>query len=274
MSISHAEALRLIDEQVGERVYLALFLTRAESESGEEGPIPFIQKSGRLGNPFSPDRAPRLEQDIGYYGFGREAFDAFPLPPLTGTTQLRDDGIDFLISETTSIRVAWRGSKEVGDGPDPGKLGRLRILGVAREEESATDDVSLDLQRFLAEAKRARAEVRSASPTDFSFKDKAGEGKRIWELALRVMPEDEAAFEASAEVAWQQIDGIEERLERGEFLTGVPAETEVLDVAFDQGNREQVLALAPEGDGDPPTLKFRGMIVGQTLNSTDEDVHF
>ena len=52
VSITHAEALRLIDEQVGERVYLALFVKRAESESGEEGPMPFIQKDGRLGNPF------------------------------------------------------------------------------------------------------------------------------------------------------------------------------------------------------------------------------
>jgi hypothetical protein len=37
VSITHAEALRLIDEQVGERVYLALFVTRTESESGEGG---------------------------------------------------------------------------------------------------------------------------------------------------------------------------------------------------------------------------------------------
>jgi hypothetical protein len=269
VSITHTEALRLIDEQVGERIYLALFVKRAESDSGEEGPMPFIQKTARLGNPLQ-DRPPRLEDDIGYYGFGREGIDnAFPLPPLAGTVQLRDNGIDFLISETTSIRIAWRGSKEIGDGPDAGHLGRLRILGVAREDESASDDRSLDLRRFLAEASRARAEILSASPTDFPFKTKAGEKRRIWELKVRVMPEDEAAFEATAEVAWPLSETIEERLERGEFLTGVPAETQVLDVAFDQGNREQVMALAPEADGEAPMLKFRGMIVGRSLNSTD-----
>lgn len=188
MSITHAEALRLIDERVGEPVYLAVFVTRLGSGSGKEGPIPFIHKIGRLGNPF-PGRAPRLEPDVGYYGFGREAFDAFPFPPLVGTTRLRDNGIDFLISDTASIRVAWRGSKEVGDGPDAGKLGRLRLLGVAREDESAKDDPSLDLQRFLAEAKRSRAEILSASPTNFSFETKDGEGRRIWGLTVRVMPE-------------------------------------------------------------------------------------
>jgi hypothetical protein len=269
VSITHEEALRLIDEQVGERIYLALFLTRTESESGEEGPMPFIQKKGRLWNPFQ-DRPPRLEDDIGYYGFGREGIDAFPIPPLTGTTQLRDNGIDFLISETASIRIAWRGSEEIGDGPDAGHLARLRILGLAREDESARDDASLDLQRFLAEARRARAEILSASPTDFSFKTKAGEERRIWDLEVRVLPEDEAAFEAVAEVAWPLSETIEERLERGEFLTGVPAETQALEVAFDPGNREQVMALAPIRDGDPPALKFRAMIVGRSLNSTDD----
>ncbi|HEY2334435.1 MAG TPA: hypothetical protein VGH58_05470 [Solirubrobacterales bacterium] len=271
VSITHAEALRLIDEQVGERVHLALFVKRAESESGDEGLMPFIQKTGRLGNPFQ-DRSPRLEDDIGFYGFGPEGVDAFPLPPLTGATQLRDNGIDFLISDITTIRIAWRGSKEVGDGLDAGKLGRLRILGVAREGDTATDDVSLDLRRFLSEAKRARAEIRSASPTDFSFETKAGEGRRIWKLKVRVIPEDEAAFEATAEVAWPLSETIEEKLENGEFLTGVPVETQALEVAFDQGNREQVMALVPESDGDSPPLRFRGMIVGRSLNSTDESM--
>ncbi len=270
VTIEHAEALRLIDEQIGEVVYLALFVTRAESESGEEDPTPFVQKIGRLGNPF-PERAARLEPDIGYYGFGREAFDAFPFPPLVGTIQLRDNGVDFLVSDTVSIRVAWRGSKEVGDGPDAGKLARLRLLGLAREDESAKDDASLDLQRFLSEARRARAEVLSASPTDFSFKNKAGEGRRIWELVVRVMPEGEPAFEARAEVAWRQMEGVEERIERGEFLTGLPAETEVLEVVFDPGNREQVMAFPADEGGDEQTLKFKGMIVGRSVGSGKDD---
>jgi hypothetical protein len=270
VTITHTEALHLIDEQVGERIYLALFVQRAESDSGEAGPMPFIQKKGRLGNPFQ-GRPPRLEDDIGFYGFGPEGVDAFPLPPLTGTTQLRDNGIDFLISETASIRIAWRGSEEIGDGPDAAHLGRLRILGLAREDESARDDVSLDLRRFLAESSRARAEILSASPTDFSFKTEAEEGRRIWELKLRVKPKDEAAFEATAEVAWPLSEEIEERLEQGEFLTGVPAETQVLDVAFDEDYREQVMAFSHNGDGDPPPLTFRGMIVGRSLDSAEAD---
>ena len=35
-------------------------------------------------------------------------------------TRLRDNGIDFLISDAVSIRIAWQGSKEVGGGPDMG----------------------------------------------------------------------------------------------------------------------------------------------------------
>lgn len=270
VSITHAEALRLIDDQVGEPVYLALFIRRVESESGEEGPMPFVQQRGRLWNPFQ-DRPPRLEEDIGYYSFDRDGVEAFPFPPLTGTTQLRDNGIDFLISETASIRVAWRGSKEIGDGPDAGHLGRLRILGVAREDESAGDDASLDLRRFLAEASRARAEILSASPTEFSFKTETGEARRIWELEVRVVPEGAAAFKAKTEVAWPLSEAVEEKLGRGEFLTGVPAETRVLNVAFDQGSRDQVMALPTETDGDAPALTFRGIIVGRSLNPTGNE---
>jgi hypothetical protein len=32
-----------------------------------------------------------------------------------------------------------------------------------------------------------------------------------------------------------------------------------------------VMALAPERDGDPPTLRFRGMIVGRSLDSAADD---
>jgi hypothetical protein len=222
--------------------------------------------TGRLGNPLG-DRPPRLETDIGYYDFG---IDALAIPPLVGKVRLRDNGIDFLISDTTSIRIAWRGSKEIGDGPDTGKLSRLRILGVAREDETARDGVSLDLRRFLTEAKRAKAEVRSASPIDFSFKTKGGEGRRIWNLRVRVLPEDAAAFVASAEVAWPLSKAVEERLERGKSLTGVPDETQIIDVAFDRGNRDQVMALAAKADSGPPTFRFKGMIVGRSPDSAGE----
>jgi hypothetical protein len=144
----------------------------------------------------------------------------------------------------------------------------MRLLGIAREDASAEDDPSLDLKGFLAEARRASAEILSASPTDFSFEAMAGDKRRIWELALRVLPVDESAFEATAEVAWRLTHGIEERLDRGEFLTCVPAEKRVIDVAFDPGNRDQVIAF---GDDDGPPLAFRTMIVGGSSGPGDDD---
>jgi hypothetical protein len=87
------------------------------------------------------------------------------------------------------------------------------------------------------------------------------------------MPEDEAAFEATAEVAWPLSEPVEERLRRGEFLIGVPADSQTLAVAFDQGNRDQVMTLAPGGNGDPPPLTFKAIIVGRPLGSTDADAH-
>jgi hypothetical protein len=270
VTITHAEALRLIDEQIGERVYLGVLLAPPEAGSDDSEAIRFVERQGRLSNPLAP-RPPRTETNVGLYGFGREGIDSYPFPPMAETIQLRDNGIDFLLAGGSSIRIAWRGSSEVGDGPDAGKLGRLRLLGIAREGESAGDDASLDLQRFLAEARRAKAEVLSANPTDFSFENKTGEKRRIWELTVRVMPADESAFEATAEVAWPRIGEIEERLERGELLTGVPAETEVLEVAFEPGNREQVMAFPADEDSGEP-LRFRAMVVGRAVRSVDDDV--
>ena len=85
------------------------------------------------------------------------------------------------------------------------------------------------------------------------------------------MPEDEDAFEARAEVAWGLSETIEERLENGEFLTGLPVETEVLEVAFDPGNREQVMAFPADDGGAEQTLRFRAMIVGKAIGPEDDD---
>jgi hypothetical protein len=45
----------------------------------------------------------------------------------------------------------------------------------------------------------------------------------------------------------------------------------VLDVAFDEGNHDQVMALWHIRNGDPPPLTFRGMIVGRSLDSAEAD---
>jgi hypothetical protein len=66
--ITHAEALRLIDEYIGEKVYLALLVTRSEPDH-PENPVPVFHKIGPLDNPLAP-RAPRLEPDEGLYQFG------------------------------------------------------------------------------------------------------------------------------------------------------------------------------------------------------------
>jgi hypothetical protein len=260
VTITHAEALRLIDEQVGERVYLALFVTRAESESGEEGPIPFIHMSGRLGNPF-PERPPRLEPDVGYYGFGREAFAAFPFPPLVGTTQLRDNGIDFLISDTAWIRIAWRDSKEVGNShPDAGEQRRLKAMGVA----GALSKDDPFLKRFLAKAERAPAKILEASPTEHTVG--SGEAKRrVWALRVRVEPDGGAAFETEVERGWRLESEIEERIERGESLSGVPASPVELEVVYDPTDHEQAIVHPDDEAGDERTIEFRGMIVGRDV---------
>ena len=248
MSITHAEALCLIDEQVGEYVYLGLFVTRAESESGEEEPIPFIHMSGHLRNVLEP-RPPRLEPDIGYYGFGRAA-DAFPFPPLLGKTQLRDNGIDFLVSDTVSIRVAWPGSNDLaGHWKHPA-----------------------DVPRLFDEGEKARAEILEASPTD--RKIAVGEDeRRIWNLRLRVHPKGEPAFETSAVHGFRLSPDFEEKIARGDSITMVPEDTAEVEVLFDPLDHEQVVVCPVDDDEGPKGLRLVG-IVGQTLNSTDEDVHF
>lgn len=242
VSITHEEALRLIDEQVGEYVYLGLFVTRAQSESGEEAPIPFIHMSGRLRNVNEP-RPPRLEPDIGYYGFGR-ATDTFPFPPLVGKTQLRDDGIDFLISVTSSIRVAWQGSKEVA----------VRWSNPA------------DVARLLAEGQSARAEILEASATDRKVAA-GGDERRLWQLRLRVYPEEKPAFETTAIHGFRPSPDFEEKIERGDYVKMVPEHTAEVQVLFDPGDPNQVVVRPGEDEG-PKGLRLVG-IVGRSLGSTD-----
>jgi hypothetical protein len=265
VTIDHAEALRLIDEQIGEHVYFGLFVMRAASASGDEERIPLIHSSGRLGNPLEP-KPPRLETDVGYYGFGREAFDSFPLPPMVGETQLRDNGVDFLISDTVRIRVAWRGSKEVGDRhPDAGELRRVKMAGLS----SALSSKDPFLERFLAKARLAPAKVLQLSPTPMMV----GLGdvpKRIWTLRVSVEPTGDSPFEAEVERAWVLEDEIERRIERGEFITGVPTSPAEVQVAYDPSDHEQVIAYPFDDSGRERTIKIQAMIVGPTVEDDEK----
>lgn len=107
--ITHTEALRLIDEQIGKDVYVGFLVARTEPDD-PEGPTPFVHRIGPLENQLAP-KPPRLDPGVGFYQLGSESFC---FPPMTGTIHLRDNGVDFRVADTVSIRVAWRGSKEVG----------------------------------------------------------------------------------------------------------------------------------------------------------------
>jgi hypothetical protein len=129
-TISHNQALDLIEEHLGERVYFG-FLVASADDSSEF--VPVEHQDGVLINPLEP-RPPRLEPDQGFYAIG-VAGDSFQLPPMAGTVHLRDNGIDFRVAETALIRVAWRGSAEVGDWrPTREDLDKLNSIGVRLPE--------------------------------------------------------------------------------------------------------------------------------------------
>jgi hypothetical protein len=128
--ITHEQALDLIEEHLGEQVYFGFLVARGD-DSGEL--VPIDHGIGVLTNPLDP-RPPRLDPDGGFYAIGN-ACDSYHLPPLSGTVHLRDNGIDFRIADTAMIRVAWRGSSEVGDWrPTREALIKLNSVGIKLPE--------------------------------------------------------------------------------------------------------------------------------------------
>lgn len=117
--ITHSEALGLIDSHLGERVYVGFMVSGARPE---EGIHPVDAVVAGLSSPFA-GRPPRLEADFGAYslGHGRHIY----LPPMSGTIELRDHGVDFRVAGEATIRVAWRGSAEIGDAA-PARLATPR----------------------------------------------------------------------------------------------------------------------------------------------------
>jgi hypothetical protein len=110
--ITHAEALRLIEEHMGEKVYFGVLVARGDDQGDD--PIPVQHVVGELGNPLEP-KPPRLNPDDALYRIGGHMGDWFRLAPMIGSAHLRDNGIDFRPADGVAIRVAWRGSNEVGD---------------------------------------------------------------------------------------------------------------------------------------------------------------
>jgi hypothetical protein len=134
-------------------------------------------------------------------------------------------------------------------------------MGVASEDESRQDDASLELRRFLREALRARAEVLSACPTERRNEE---DGRRIWELRIRVRPSEGPAFEAGAQVIWPVNEEIDRRLGRGETLSCIPLSSEEIEVAYDPERPEEVMAY-PDRTSDPSPIALRIAIVGRSI---------
>lgn len=131
-TITHAEALDLIEEHIGEEVYVGFLVASADDQVDDLQPVQHVV--GELANPLEP-RPSRLEPEIGFYDIGKGGHHSFGLAPMAGTVQLRDNGIDFRPSETVLIRVAWRGSSEVGDRrPSREALAKFNALGVRMPE--------------------------------------------------------------------------------------------------------------------------------------------
>jgi hypothetical protein len=168
---------------------------------------------------------------------------------MTGTIHLRDNGVDFRVAETVSIRVSWRGSKEVGNPCSQ----------------------PADLPRLLATGQRARAEIVEASPTE--HKVGAGEDeRRIWSLRLRVDPDGEPAFEATAEHGFRLSPDFEAKIERGFSFSMVPEDVAELEVAYDPDDHKQVIVCPGDADeGDPRGLRLVGIVGGPPERSAEDD---
>jgi hypothetical protein len=122
------------------------------------------------------------------------------------------------------------------------------------------------LRRFLGKAERAPAEILEASPTERTVGSEENK-KRVWRLRVRVEPDDAAAFEAEVERGWSLESGLEERIGRGEFLSGVPVSRVELEVAYDPTDHEQVIVHPDDEGGDERTIRFGAMIGGRSLSS-------
>jgi len=128
--ITHAEALRLIDEQIGEKVYLALLVTPGDPED-PENPLPVFHMIAPLRNPLAP-KPPRLEAERGFYEVGNLHF---LFAPMTGTIHLRDNGVDFRVDRTCPSGSRGTGAKRwaIG-GPIPSLSRWLNAVGIRLPE--------------------------------------------------------------------------------------------------------------------------------------------
>jgi len=137
-SITHAQALDLIEEHIGEEVYVGFLFAPPD---GPQGNFLGVEEAvGVLTNPWDDARPPRLEPDVGFYELGAGSGRSFYFSPMAGTVCLRDNGIDFRPSDSALIRVAWHGSSEVGDWrPTREALAKFNALGITMPEHEKPD---------------------------------------------------------------------------------------------------------------------------------------
>jgi hypothetical protein len=167
---------------------------------------------------------------------------------MTGTIHLRDNGVDFRVADTASIRVAWQGSNEVAGHWRP----------------------PADVARLFAEGQKARAEILEASPTD--RKVAAGEDeRRIWDLRLRVHPDGEPAFETTAVHGFRLSPDFEEKIERGYSFNMIPEGTAEMEVLYDPDDHQQVVVRPVDDDEGPKGLRLVGIVGRPIERSTDDD---
>jgi hypothetical protein len=135
-TITHSQALDLIDEHLGDKVYLGFLVARGDG-SGELTPVEHA--IAVLANPLDP-APPRLDPEVGFYEVGSRSI---ALGPMAGAVYLSDSGTDFRVADTALIRIAWRGSSEVGDWrPTQETLTKLNAVGIKMPEHERPGVVS------------------------------------------------------------------------------------------------------------------------------------
>ena len=130
-TLTHEQALELIDQRTGEDVYVGFFY--AQTTANPYGFVPVQHVQGKLENDLDP-RPPRLDPGHGYYAIGSFSFG---LPPLKGVIHRWGNAIEFRVAEEAVIWIAWRGSlKSENWGPVNDALDRLALNPPTRGRRS------------------------------------------------------------------------------------------------------------------------------------------
>ncbi len=149
----------LIEGHIGEQVYVGFLF--ASPDGSIDNLFGVEEVIGILANPFGDARPPRLESDVGAYEVGPGSGRSFYFSPMAGTVCLRDNGIDFRPGDNALIRVAWRGSSEVGDWrPTREAWAKVNEMGITMPEHEKPGAI---LPSASAESQGARGGLAQGS---------------------------------------------------------------------------------------------------------------